>query len=319
MGFLLVDANNAFNEINRVRMIWTVRHLWPSGTIFFFKCYCNWSSLVLRNGNGTAIILHSREGVMQGDPNTIIAYGIRILPIIKNLKREITDTTNPWYDDYDGALGTFARLETYFDSLTRQGPGQGYQPDPTNSVLIIHPENIEAGKVFGRRHGFRVCMGAHYLGGFIGDNESNQDWLRECTLTWEKNINTIRKTAVKYLQESYATVVHEIQSEWIFLQHVTWDTGDAFVGVEKMIREMFFLIFYLERRTPPPVVGALSKITVKKTGRGLLNPVTSDQENYLSSTQGSAELVWDVTGGVAFSNADHLRNLSKERREGKKD
>ena len=24
--FLLVDANNAFNKINRVRMIWTVRH-----------------------------------------------------------------------------------------------------------------------------------------------------------------------------------------------------------------------------------------------------------------------------------------------------
>ena len=56
--FLLVDANNAFNKINRVRMIWTVRHLWPSGDRFVFNCYRHWSLLVLRNGNGTASFLY---------------------------------------------------------------------------------------------------------------------------------------------------------------------------------------------------------------------------------------------------------------------
>ena len=56
----------------------------------------------------------------------------------------------------DGTLGMFARLETYFDSLTLQGTGRGYPPDPTKSVLIIQTENIEAGKVFRARHGFRM-------------------------------------------------------------------------------------------------------------------------------------------------------------------
>ena len=46
-SFLLVDAKNAFNKINRFVMIWTVRHLWPSGARFFFNCYRHWSSLVL--------------------------------------------------------------------------------------------------------------------------------------------------------------------------------------------------------------------------------------------------------------------------------
>ena len=78
-------------------------------------------------------------------------------------------------------------------------------------------------------------MGARYLGGYTGYNESKQDWLRERKLTWEKNINTISKTAAKFPQESYAAVVRVIQSEWIFLQHLTWDTGDAFAGMEKMI------------------------------------------------------------------------------------
>ena len=95
-GFLLVDAKNAFNEINRVGMLWKVRHLWPSGARFFFNCYRHWSSLVLRNRNGTASFLHSKEGVTQGDPLAMIAYRIGILPLIKNLKREIPDVTQPW-------------------------------------------------------------------------------------------------------------------------------------------------------------------------------------------------------------------------------
>ena len=45
----------------------------------------------------------------------------------------------------------------------------------------------------------------------------------------------------------------------------------------------------------------------------------SAQEKYSSSQRGSTELVWAVTGGGAFSNADHLRTIGEERRDGKKD
>ena len=56
-----------------------------------------------------ASILHSREGVTQGGPVAMIAYGIRILPIINNLKQEIPDATQPWYTDNPGDLGTFCK------------------------------------------------------------------------------------------------------------------------------------------------------------------------------------------------------------------
>ena len=89
--------------------------------------------------------------------------------------------------------------------------------------------------MFGTSHGFKVCTDARYLGDCIGDDDSKRDWIRKRTDNWERNICTIIKTSGKYTQESYAVVVNVIQSEWIFLQHVTWDKGDAFVGVEKMI------------------------------------------------------------------------------------
>jgi len=36
-GFIVVDTRNAFNELNRYTMLWTVRYLWPSGYIFAFN------------------------------------------------------------------------------------------------------------------------------------------------------------------------------------------------------------------------------------------------------------------------------------------
>ena len=122
----------------------------------------------MRNGNGAASFLHSREGRTQGDPLAIIAYGIVILPFIKNLKREIPDANHPWYADNAGALCTFEKIDTCFNFLARQGPGRVYYPEPFKSVLIVHPENLKVEKVFGVRHGFRVCMGAHYIRGYIG-------------------------------------------------------------------------------------------------------------------------------------------------------
>ena len=68
-----------------------------------------------------------------------------------------------------------------------------------------------ARKVFRRRHGFPVCTGARYLGGYIREDEPKSDWLRERTLTWEKNISTISETAGKYIHKSYAEVVSAIQ------------------------------------------------------------------------------------------------------------
>ena len=56
----------------------------------------------------------------------MISYSIDILPLIKNLKREIPDFTQPWYADDVIALVMFAIIETYFNLLTNQGPGHRY-------------------------------------------------------------------------------------------------------------------------------------------------------------------------------------------------
>ena len=88
----------------------------------------------------------------------------------------------------------------------------------------------------------------------------------------------ISKTAGKYPQYTYATVVRAIQSEWIFLQRITWDIGDSFAGVEKMICKTFLTrLFFGKTKTLSTVGRDLSTMQVKKSGLGLLNLVTSAQ------------------------------------------
>ena len=79
--------------------------------------------------------------------------------------------------------------------------------------MILHSENLKAGKVFDACHGFNVCMGMRYLGGYTKDDKYKHDWLRERMMMREKNIGMISETAGKYPQESYAMVVRALQSE----------------------------------------------------------------------------------------------------------
>ena len=91
-GFLLIDARNAFNEENRTSMLWAVRHEWPGGAQFTFNCYRHWATLVVRHtADGSGHFLHSKEGVTQGDPLAMIAYGIGVLPLIRELRN-----AHPW-------------------------------------------------------------------------------------------------------------------------------------------------------------------------------------------------------------------------------
>ena len=91
------------------------------------------------------------------------------------------------------------------------------------------------------------------------------------------------------------------------------------MGGEKIIWETFLSsLFFGKTKILSPIVGSLSTMTVKISGLGLLNPVTSTQDKYLRSQRGSVELIRAGTGGGAFSNSNHLRKLEEERHDVKK-
>jgi hypothetical protein len=142
-GFLLIDASNAFNEQNRIKMLWAVRHEWLSGARFVFNCYKHWAVLEFGGNGGHAIFIFSKEGVTQGDPLSMFAYEIGILPLIRQLKAEFPQVEQPWYADDAGAGAKLDEIGRFFRQLREIGPLFGYYPEPTKSILIVRQHNLE--------------------------------------------------------------------------------------------------------------------------------------------------------------------------------
>ena len=84
-----------------------------------------------------------------------------------------------------------------------QWAGAGCYHDPTKSIIIVHPDNIEAAKIFFMNIGFTVLTGARFLAGYIGYDKPKRVWLKNWTEKG-RDFFAVTKTAGKYPQENYA-------------------------------------------------------------------------------------------------------------------
>ena len=77
-------------------MLWVVCHECPSGAQYTFNYYRHWATLVVRNiEDGSGHFLYRKEGVTQGDPLSIITYGMVVLPLIRELQDVHPCVTQP--------------------------------------------------------------------------------------------------------------------------------------------------------------------------------------------------------------------------------
>ena len=85
-GTTLVDTRNRFNKLSRLAMLWTVRHRWIAGVRFAFNYYKNWVQLLLRQTGDLPVTILSREVFTQGDPLSMVLYGITLVPLAEELQ-----------------------------------------------------------------------------------------------------------------------------------------------------------------------------------------------------------------------------------------
>jgi hypothetical protein len=99
--------------------------------------------------------------ITQGDPLSMFAYGIGILPLsICLLKVKIPAVEQPWYADDAGAGRKFAEICHFFSKLQDIGPNFGYYPEPTTSILVVPQHNLEAAQVTFPDFNFKVTTGS---------------------------------------------------------------------------------------------------------------------------------------------------------------
>ena len=80
-GILLIDAENAFNSINRKVMLHDWKFICPVIASYISNCYMYPARLFITSGRE----LLSKEGTTQGDPTLMSAYALGMLPLLQLL------------------------------------------------------------------------------------------------------------------------------------------------------------------------------------------------------------------------------------------
>ena len=72
----------------------------------------------------------------------MIAYGIWVLPLIRELREAHPCVTQPWYTDDAGEGGELGHIMEHFQDLQVRGAPRGYLREPTKSILVVALQNV---------------------------------------------------------------------------------------------------------------------------------------------------------------------------------
>ena len=117
-------------------MLWTVRHRWANGARFSFNCYRHSAQLLLRRRGEDCEIILSREGVTQGDPLSMVLYGLALTPLAETIRAAVLTVVQPWYADDAAMAGPVSGIAEAQRLLLELGPRWVYFPEPDKSILI---------------------------------------------------------------------------------------------------------------------------------------------------------------------------------------
>jgi hypothetical protein len=313
-AMLQVDARNGFNELSRQAMLWTVRHRWAAGSRFGFNCYRHSAQLILRSKGNEAYVILSNEGVTQGDPLSMVLYGLALLPLAELLREQEPTVVQPWYADDTAMAGTVSGIARAMTLLQHHGPQRGYYPVPAKSILICKPNEMERAKEVLKDFEFQYHAGYRYVGGFVGTAATESAWLEPKIQAWVRGIESLARVAKRYPQTAYASLTKFHQPEWQYLQRVTPASTELFQPLEDSIQATFIPALLGEEEGPTDAKRRLYELTVKSAGLGIPNPTNTAPDCHAASAACSGELSASLRGNADLDVKAHRDVVKQARR-----
>ena len=205
---LLIDAENAFNRLNRQTALLNMRHICPKISTYLINTYRLPARLIL--GEGEEIL--SQEDTTQGDNLAMAFYALSLKKLISLNK---IGCHQEWFADDAGGLGKLVQLREEFDLMTSIGPKLGYFPEPSKCWLVIKSEGLreQAKQVFENTNINITSEGRPYLGAAIGSQNFTNDYLRNKVEDWSNELPSLEAAAKKEPHLAYVALVKVIQSQ----------------------------------------------------------------------------------------------------------
>ena len=287
-GAIQVDANNAFNSINRKVLLHNVKVLCPPIATFTHNCYSVPSRLFVTGG----VEIESQEGTTQGDPIAMPIYAIGIDPLLRSL-REINNIKQVGFaDDLSGA-GSLLDLKAWWKKIALLGPKIGYYTKTSKSWLIVKPEfEAEAREIFADSGLNITTEGRRHLGAVLGSEGFRESYVNKCVHEWVDELNILSDIAKTEPHSAYSAYTISFKSKYNYVMRTIPNISNLLAPLDNAIDK--FISVLLQGREFNNVQRSLFALPVKLGGLGLPIPSKMSDDQYSNSRLITRQLVAQI-------------------------
>lgn len=307
---ILVDANNAFNSLNRQAMLHNVSIVCPAIATYVKNCYGLSARLFIAGGDE----ILSSEGTTQGDPIAMAVYAIGVVPLISSLKADNRMSgvkLEAYADDFSGA-GKLAELRRWWDKLSETGPAYGYFPNSAKSWLICKEEHInEAEEMFRGSNVQITSEGQRHLGAAIGSRRFKEEYVSGKVNEWINQLRKLSKIAQCDPQSAFSAFTFGLKHKWNYLIRTIPNISHLLQPLEDEIMNNFIpsLLGFPCNQLARDILALPARLG----GMGLINPVKTADIEFQNSSTLTAQLVSSVEQQKNVHEPDfqNMRNVRK--------
>ena len=307
---LLVDAENAFNRINRKTALHNTQYLCPPLFRFLNNTYKE--PVKLHLGDGSFIM--SEEGVTQGDPLAMHMYALSTRKIIDTLDQETENVTQVWFADDSAGGGKLGDVLAWWTILNDVGPKYGYHPKASKTWLVVkNPDMmVRARQLFGDEVKI-TCEGHRHIGSALGNDDFKKEFVLCKVEKWLVDLHQLVSIAKEEPQVALSAFNTGLSKRWKFIQRVLPDIGHLLQPLEDSIREK--LIPALCGRHVSNLERQMLSLPYRLGGLGIENPVASADHEFQASckiTQPLVDLIIQQEKDLTILSSERVAELKKE-------
>ena len=302
---LLVDADNAFNRLNRAVALHNIQYICPPLATVVINFYRTSARLFVTGG----MELHSLEGTTQGCPLAMAFYAVSTIPLIAKCRdtppnEECPAAKQTWYADDAAAGGLLKSLRVFWDLLILHGPKYGYHPKPSKTFLVVKTGQYDLAVQIFEGTGVQITgngadldhkAGHRHLGAAVGSDNFVSAYLDSKVASWAAQVERLSDVAATQPHAAYAAFVFGLRHRWTFVQRTMPTAQQHMEPLQAAIRQR--LIPALIHHQPSDLEMELLTLPPSFGGMSFEDPVAESQRKHTDSIECTATLTGLICAG----------------------
>ena len=239
-GILQIDAKNAFNSINRKVILHNLKFICRVIATYISICHmCPARMFIIGGGE-----LLSKEGITQGDPTSMGACALGILPLLQFLLdfisiNELNAKEVAFADDFTIAC-KISSTKDYWSQLTCLGTNYGYFPKASKSYLIVKENQLPHATTLFHNSNVNITVeGKRHLGAIVGTEIYKREYADDLVKDWNSQLRILSTIAESQPQAAYSAFVSGFRNKLSYFMRTIPDISNLLIPIEDTIRHRF--------------------------------------------------------------------------------